>query len=199
MADDLARVVELVDRADLKSAAERHGGSSPSAGTEQRVCKRCGDPKELRLFKLKKNGSRSHTCTKCWSSAWWKSAKGRLNARARSKFREDPVWAILKEAKAFDKKRGFAHDLTREFVENAISQGCCYCGETTLRMTLDRKDNGSGHDMSNVVPACIRCNYARRDMPYEAWLHIAVAFREARERGLFGTWTGRARKPGVVE
>jgi hypothetical protein len=60
-------------------------------------------------------------------------------------------------------------------------------------MTLDRIDNDKGHTEDNVVPACIRCNYTRRSMPYEAWLVVAKGMREARERGLFGEWTGRAR------
>jgi len=60
-------------------------------------------------------------------------------------------------------------------------------------MTLDRIDNDKGHTQDNVVPACIRCNYARRSMPYEAWLVVAKGMREAREQGLFGDWTGRVR------
>jgi hypothetical protein len=57
-------------------------------------------------------------------------------------------------------------------------------------MTLDRVDNSIGHIKSNVVPACTRCNYTRRDMPYEAWLLIAKSMRKAREAGMFDNWTG---------
>jgi len=57
-------------------------------------------------------------------------------------------------------------------------------------MTLDRIDDAKGHTADNVVPACIRCNYARRDMPYKAWLVVAKAMRKARALGLFGNWTG---------
>jgi hypothetical protein len=60
-------------------------------------------------------------------------------------------------------------------------------------MTLDRKDNSKGHTQDNVNAACIRCNYARRDMPYGAWLFIVKGMREARMSGAFGTWTGRCR------
>jgi hypothetical protein len=56
-------------------------------------------------------------------------------------------------------------------------------------MTLDRKDNSIGHLLDNVVPCCIRCNYIRRDMPFEAWLIVATGIRKAKELGLFGTWT----------
>jgi hypothetical protein len=59
--------------------------------------------------------------------------------------------------------------------------------------TLDRIDNSKGHTRDNVVPACIRCNYARRNMPYEAWLCLTDGMKRARELGLFKEWTGRTR------
>lgn len=60
-------------------------------------------------------------------------------------------------------------------------------------MSLDRIDNSKGHIQANVVPACIRCNYLRGSMPHEAWLNLVPTIRETRIKGLFGTWTGRAR------
>ena len=100
---------------------------------------------------------------------------------------------ILREARRSDKLRGRACDLTKAQIESLIAAGGRYCGETGLRMTLDRVDNSKGHTSDNVVPACIRCNYARRDMPYEAWLCLAGGMRRARELGLFKGWTGRTR------
>ena len=100
---------------------------------------------------------------------------------------------ILWEARRSDKSRGLCCDLSKEEIETLIANGCSYCGETQLRMTLDRIDNSKGHILSNVVPACIRCNYARRDMPYEAWLCLVEGMKRARELSLFGGWTGRTR------
>lgn len=100
---------------------------------------------------------------------------------------------ILREARRSDRLRGRVCDLTKDQIESLISRGCSYCGETGLRMTLDRIDNSGGHTLDNVVPACIRCNYARRDMPYEAWLCLVEGMRQARELGLFKAWTGRTR------
>ena len=100
---------------------------------------------------------------------------------------------ILREARRSDKLRGVVCDLTKAQIETLIAKGCDYCGEMNLRMTLDRIDNSKGHTLSNVVPACIRCNYARRNMPYEAWLCLAEGMRRARELNLFGVWTGRTR------
>ena len=100
---------------------------------------------------------------------------------------------IYRDSRGADRKAGRVNNLTREFIRAEIEKGCEYCGETSLRMTLDRIDNTRGHTMDNVVPACSRCNYLRKDMPYEAWLLVACGMREARERGLFKGWTGRTR------
>ena len=100
------------------------------------------------------------------------------------------AWAIWEDSKRFDKKHGFQYDLTPQKIREIIKVPCVYCGETEIRMTLDRKDNALGHTEDNVVPACIRCNTARRDMPLEAWLVVSKGMREAREEGLFGSWTG---------
>lgn len=99
---------------------------------------------------------------------------------------------LLVDVKRWDRKQGLVGDLDKEFVEAAVETACTYCGETELMMTLDRIDNSIGHLKSNVVPACLRCNYLRRDMPYTAWYALLPAIRAAREAGLFGTWTGAA-------
>lgn len=100
---------------------------------------------------------------------------------------------VLGDSRQSDAKCGRENNLDTAFVREALAKGCSYCGETELRMTLDRVDNNLGHLKTNVVPACIRCNYARRSMPYVAWLLLVPGIRQAREQGLFGTWTGRAR------
>jgi|SRR5208337_2912536 len=102
---------------------------------------------------------------------------------------------ILQDTRSWDKKRGFKNDLTRDFIALLITRPCVYCGDTSLRMTLDRKDNGEGHIQENVVGSCIRCNFLRRDMPYDAWLALAPTVRQAREMGLFGAWTGEIHRP----
>lgn len=55
-------------------------------------------------------------------------------------------------------------------------------------MTLDRIDNTIGHVQTNVVAACVRCNYMRRDMPYAAWTRLVPLIKQLREEGLFGAW-----------
>lgn len=69
-------------------------------------------------------------------------------------------------------------------------------------MSMDRVDNSIGHTKSNVVPACIRCNYMRKDMPMEAWKFLVPYIKQAKENGLFGDWDAfgiRKRNGNVAE
>jgi len=105
---------------------------------------------------------------------------------------------IVMDSKQSDKKskaKGLdrENDLTIEFVEKLIANGCEYCGETELLMIADRINNDLGHLQSNVKPACIRCNHIRGSMPFEAWMCLVPQVKEARTRGLFGNWSGPKR------
>ncbi len=148
------------------------------------------------------NGSCRSQCKTCESKyrpsrKWWLTPANLEKAAARARRqRRDPSFTcrhILADCRKSDRKRGFGNDLTLDFIVELTKEGCVYCGETQIRMSLDRIDNTIGHVQSNVNPACIRCNYARGSMPYEAWKCLLKGVREARERGLFGAWLGRAR------
>jgi hypothetical protein len=95
---------------------------------------------------------------------------------------------IVEDSRKSDRKRGLENDLSIKFVDELIANGCSYCGETTITMTVDRKNNSIGHTMDNVVACCIRCNLLRRDMPYEAWFLLVDKIREIRVAGVFGDW-----------
>jgi len=47
---------------------------------------------------------------------------------------------------------------------------------------IDRKDNLKGYSEDNVVSCCMRCNYMKKDMPYEIFLEIILQI--AKNRGL---------------
>jgi len=139
--------------------------------------------------------SRCLDCERKRKREWAKNNKIQILAQQRRKRAEDPAWAAWRDSKYRDAKLDLTHNLSREAVAEIVAKPCCYCGEIKLRMTMDRIDNTLGHIQGNVVPACIRCNYTRKNMPYEAWIVVAQAMKYARAKGLFGKWTGRARSP----
>lgn len=61
-----------------------------------------------------------------------------------------------------------------------------------LLSALDRIDNSKGHTKDNVRAACIRCNYMRGSMPFEAWEFLVPTIKEAVKRGLFGKWRSKS-------
>jgi len=151
-------------------------------------CYECNKYKDDNKFKLQRNGKRTKVCTSCLGKRELKSNPKRFAVRS-AKVRRDKPWrAILADSRKSDKKKGLSNDLDLEFVKSLILLGCSYCGENSIRITLDRIDNAIGHIKENVVPACIRCNYTRGSMPYEAWILISPKMKEARELGLFGDW-----------
>lgn len=164
------------------------------------VCRVCGfpkDPDEMR----KLYGKPCKICVPCDGKERIKRYKTTPKSKARKKRIQDKykTWRkdctnldifISKDSRRNDKKRGRQNDLTREFIREMISKPCQYCGDIQSRMTLDRIDNSIGHLQSNVVPCCVRCNYIRRDIPYEAWLIMVPVIKQARIAGLFGDWDG---------
>ena len=96
--------------------------------------------------------------------------------------------------KRSDKKKGRENDLNLVFIRKLFNNNCTYCDDSSSRKTLDRIDNSKGHTMDNVVLACERCNYIRRDMPYNAWLIVARSVKIVIELGLLNGWDGVVHK-----
>ncbi len=163
---------------------------------EKRTCRACKQTKPLTSFaKASKDPRyRRWKCNACRGKEDYERHGSKRRKYSREYRKRSPARAIVIDTRRSDKRRGLENDLDLSFVEVALVQECFYCGETT-HITLDRIDNRQGHLKANVLSACIRCNYTRKDMPYEAWLVVAKGMREAREDGLFGSWTGRARRP----
>ena len=175
-----------------------------------RVCNQCQQSLPLNAFGWTgaNRKYRKRTCKNCLYNHCGGREKGLRYYAAHKDFildedrrlrQQDVVRTIRVDTRSSDRKAGLENDLTREFIAAEVAKGCFYCGESKIRMTLDRIDNNLGHLMTNVVPACIRCNYTRKDMPYEAWLVVAKGMREAREGGLFSGWTGQARRSKAAD
>lgn len=165
-------------------------------------CRSCGLEKDEEEFHFRNRakGIRHSFCKQCTLTKL-KDRISRMTPEQREVYKRNDITkqkrrrlnratAILVDSKSSDRKRGLYFNLTRGFVESAISKPCSYCEDTDCDMTLDRIDNRKGHSMDNVVPSCARCNMIRRDMPYEAWLVVSRGMKKARVSGLFGDWTG---------
>jgi len=175
-----------------------------------RTCIKCNDTKPEKDFYKSGKYLKSY-CKTCDNAARGKRPLSKLSDEAQKRKR---AWIkrnavkqsreralginiakyIYWDSRRDDNKRGFKNDLTKEHIADQIAKGCSYCGETELRMTMDRINNDVGHTMENTLPACIRCNYTRRNMPYEAWVVVARAMKRARKQGFFGNWTGRVKQ-----
>lgn len=118
------------------------------------------------------------------------------NARATQVRGRKVAQLIVYHSRQRCKKEGMDHDLLVDDVEMMIDGPCEYCGETELKMTLDRIENQLGYLRGNVMAACVRCNMIRSDMPYLAWERLVQCLRSAREDGLLKDWT-RFQRYGV--
>jgi hypothetical protein len=167
-------------------------------------CSNCNEIKDAKYFGIRnvsgKQYLRSH-CRVCHNKvrkkypSHKKSEITRAGRRKQDRLEGKNIAScILVDSRRSDKKKLLDNDLDLPFISDTIDCPCSYCGETNLRMTLDRIDNTLGHLKSNVVPACIRCNYARGNMPHEAWLLLTEGLTTARIMGLFGDWVGRCYK-----
>lgn len=179
------------------------------------LCKICGKGEPEVEFYIKKTGNRLYRrflCRDCDAeykkkypaSDALKARGNEVRSETRKMHRTDKAnraYHILTDSKLSDRKRCMENDLDEEYIKTAISFDCSYCGQAEEMMTLDRIDNSIGHLKANVVPCCMQCNYFRRNMPFEAWLLLVPAMKEARRRGLLDGWhcgTGSSRKKDIA-
>lgn len=101
---------------------------------------------------------------------------------------------LLQDSKRNDKKSGRENNLTVEFIiTNILNKPCYYCGNSTIRRSIDRINNSIGHLQSNVINSCIRCNYLRKNMPFELWIKFIPILKTIENLGLFEDWLGGGR------
>lgn len=158
----------------------------------KKTCKDCVQVKDLSSFKLGGSGKPIGVCNTCLQRRERKANPERFRRKKALRRQKYPELAILRDSRNSDRKYCRpGNDLDREYIRQAISGACIYCGDSELRMTLDRIDNKLAHTKANCVPACLRCNYMRGSMPFEAWQCLIPGVKEAREKGLFGAWHAR--------
>jgi hypothetical protein len=77
--------------------------------------------------------------------------------------------------------RGLHFELSAHYFKIITSKPCIYCGVPPMQSKkankhkytyngIDRVDNSIGYTVSNCVPCCGTCNYAKRAMPYSEWM-----------------------------
>ncbi len=151
--------------------------------TENKICKSCKLDLPLTNFYVRiRHGKHINirpTCKKCHNRDTVSSSVNR------------PANVSLSRYKSNSIRRGLKYDIDLEFVKDAFSKPCSYCGEESILRTLDRVDSSIGYLKLNCVPCCIRCNPIKSDMPPAAWVYMAVGMKAAREAGAFGSWIGR--------
>jgi hypothetical protein len=121
-----------------------------------------------------------------------KNKESRQRAGEGLQFLEDAArWIMLNNKKSDKAKNRIGNDLELDCVVEKIKDGCSYCGETELKMILDRIESGEHpHSNKNTVGCCVRCNTIKGNMPHVAWLQLVPTIRKIREAGLFGSWKG---------
>lgn len=153
-----------------------------------KLCYKCKNNLPLNNFRPRKLSNPSYLRAEC------KKCVDRQSVFRKRKYVSNPknrAQCIVNDSRNCDKKHNRENNLTKEFVQSKLDEGSCfYCGDAQIMLTLDRIDNDKGHVTDNVITACIRCNEIRKNMPYQAWEFIAPNIRQARQQGLFGTWTG---------
>jgi hypothetical protein len=166
------------------------------------VCARIAVQNRWLCFSRKSDGFLRSYCRKCHNKrataarirkmgrTGWLAYQKRLSV-ARRKNPDFLARTVLQDCKKSDRKLGRVCDLHISDVERMVCGCCSYCGDSSIRMTLDRIDNDLGHVRGNVLPSCIRCNLIRGSMPMAAWMHLVPSIREARELGLFGLWRSK--------
>ena len=139
-----------------------------------------GRPKQI----IKNGKKQCSQCKKWFPLIFFKKAKhlssGR-NSRCKEciqRWEQTPIgiWTYLKRGK----KRKISKEEFSEWY-NKQEKRCVYCGQLPLkeRLQVDRKDNNNGYKIGNMVLACKRCNFIKRDwFSYKEMVKIGKVIKE---------------------
>jgi len=93
----------------------------------------------------------------------------------------------------YDRKHNFKHEVTIEWYTKIIQEECFYC-ECKPADGIDRKDSSRGHEKSNCIPCCAKCNIILGNIPFQAKLELKAGLKNIFEKRLFKQW----RLPGQM-
>lgn len=172
--------------------------------TQTQICNKC--LRELPLTKFRKlySGPRQRA-TQCYSCTGQRDrAKLNCTPERLTKYRQARKNVLLKWPfttkicgyQAFDRMYGYPSLTQKEGREIFLAaKQCSYCGNTNFRdLGLDRRDNNSGHAITNVVVCCELCNVLLIDLPAEVKDILSPGLREARSRGLLNDFIVPAKR-----
>jgi hypothetical protein len=144
----------------------------------------CGSRCRTRLTRLR-NGLATQ-CRKCGAKATWA-------ARLRPNSSEMAAVRLFHGYMENARRRGIRFELSRAECMALFLLPCAYCGSepTAIRKArgrdegaalngIDRVDNSGGYTSANCEPCCPECNFAKRAMPRDEF--IALAIRIARHQ-----------------
>jgi 5-methylcytosine-specific restriction endonuclease McrA len=106
-------------------------------------------------------------------------SKRRIQARYRQSGKAKACEQRYEARKMNAPGNGITATRINEILESTMGH-CCYCGQKR-KMTLDHVvplARGGGHDESNVVPVCAKCNSSKKDRTFIIWL-----YKKGREYG----------------
>lgn len=102
---------------------------------------------------------------------------------ARAWQKDNPARNAWNQYRQRANRKSLAWELSADLFEELLITSCHYCGSEPDPINgVDRIDNEHGYTPSNVVTACARCNYAKRDMSvaeFLAWAEQITNFRRA--------------------
>jgi len=126
-------------------------------GVTGRICQVCAEWKPLTKYIRGKDP----TCNTCW---------GKKPARR------------LYDYKTKAAERGVPFALTDEEFFSFWQTPCHYCGSPNDTIGLDRVDGNLGYCLSNIVPACTRCNIGRNTLTQGVFLEHCRRVAERHHR-----------------
>lgn len=119
-----------------------------------RTCRTCSISKDLKEFRKRTVGPRKKrrlvTCKECETAKrleYRKTVPGRF-ARIKGKA----------------KSRSIDFEITISEFETFEDSSCNYCGDVLDVIRLDRINSSLGYALTNVVPCCSKCNFAKHEL-----------------------------------